>query len=362
MLYYLLYPLRHIFFGFNVIRYITFRSAVAAVTAFLISVIFGNFFIKKLYELKIGQRVRKEECPALYQLHRNKEGTPTMGGILIIFAVLLSFFLWGDLTNKFVLLIFFVSVWLGILGFVDDYIKLTKGRSKGLSISAKLFWQIILGVILGIILYLDPSFTTQLDVPFLKKLIIDLGIFYIFFVAIVIIGSSNAVNLTDGLDGLAIGCVVMVALAYAVLSYITGHAVISKYLLTSYIPGVGEMTVFCSCLFGAGLGFLWFNSHPANVFMGDVGSLFLGGSIGAVSVFVKKELLLVIVGGVFVAEAVSVILQVASFRLRKKRIFKVAPLHHHFQILGWPESKVIVRFWIISAILALVSLVTLKLR
>lgn len=362
MFYHFLYPLKDLFFGFNVFRYITFRSAGAAITAFLISVIFGNFFIRKLYELKIGQRVRKEECPALYQLHRDKEGTPTMGGILIIFSVFVSLLLWGNLTNKFILLTFFVCIWLGTLGFIDDYIKLTKKSSKGLSISAKLFWQLVLGLILGIVLYLDPSFTTGLSLPFFKNVVVNLGIFYIFFVAVVIIGSSNAVNLTDGLDGLAIGCVSMVALTYGVLSYISGHAKISQYLFTPFIPGAGEMAVFCSCLVGAGLGFLWFNSYPANVFMGDVGSLFLGGSIGAAAVFIKKELLLVIVGGVFVAEAISVILQVASFRLRGKRIFKVAPLHHHYQMLGWVESKVIVRFWIISAILALISLAILKLR
>ncbi|MFH1201343.1 MAG: phospho-N-acetylmuramoyl-pentapeptide-transferase [Candidatus Omnitrophota bacterium] len=362
MLYYLLYPLRDIFFGFNVLRYITFRAAMAAVTTFILSLVIGPYIIRKLKEFKIGEHIRQEECPSLYDLHEKKKGTPTMGGIFIALSIIVSTLLWADIKNKFIILVLFSSAWLAVLGFRDDYIKLTKERSKGLTIKGKLFGQLLLGLIIGTILLMDPNTSTRLDIPFLKTVSFDLGIFYILFVILVIVGSSNAVNLTDGLDGLAVGCVIMAALVYSVLSYVTGNIKISEYLFLPYIQGTGELTVFCASILGACLGFLWFNCYPANIFMGDVGSLSLGGAIGTVAVLIKKEILLVFVGGVFVLEALSVLLQIFSFRIYKKRIFKMAPLHHHFQMLGWPESKVIVRFWIIASILAILTLVTLKLR
>lgn len=363
MLYHILYPLRDIFTVFNLFKYITFRAAGAAISAFAISIIFGPAVINKLKELKIGQVIRKpEESAPLYDLHRTKENTPTMGGILILFSVLSAVLLWANLTNKYILLAVFISVWLGILGFIDDLIKLKKKHSKGLAKMSKLSGQVILGLIVGAILFIDSNFSTKLDLPFLKKTALDLGVFYIGFAMLVIVASSNAVNLTDGLDGLAIGCVIMVAISYSALSYITGNIKFSEYLLVPYISGAGELTIFCASIIGAGLGFLWFNSYPATVFMGDIGSLALGGSLGAIAVFIKKELLLIIVGGIFVVEALSVILQVLSFRLSGKRIFKIAPLHHHFQLLGWSESKVIIRFWIVAILLSLFTLVTLKLR
>lgn len=285
-----------------------------------------------------------------------------MGGILIVLAIVSSTLLWANLTNKYVLLVIFSTLWSAVVGFMDDYIKLVKKRSLGLTVIMKLTGQLILGLTIGLILFYDPQVSKVLYIPFFKNLFIDFGIFYIFFIMLVIIGSSNAVNLTDGLDGLAIGCVVMVAIAYSGLSYITGRFDFSQYLRIFYVPGSGELTVFCASIVGAGLGFLWFNCHPATIFMGDTGSLALGGAIGTVAIFIKKELLLLLVGGIFVAEALSVILQVGSYKLRGKRIFLIAPLHHHFQLRGWSESKIIVRFWIVAAILALLSLTTLKLQ
>ncbi len=362
MFYHFLYPLRDIFFGFNVFKYITFRAMGAAVTAFLISIILGPFIIRKLKQFKIGQVVRKGEAGGIYEFHKNKEGTPTMGGLFIVLAIILSTILWADLTNKYVLLSIFSTAWLCIVGFVDDYIKLSRNRSKGLTVVSKLTGQLILGLLIGLYIYFDPQIGENLDIPFFKNALINLGLLYIFFTMLVIVGSSNAMNLTDGLDGLAIGCTIMVALTYTSLSYVTGNFRISDYLNIIYIPGAGELAIFCATILGASLGFLWFNSHPATVFMGDCGSLALGGAIGVVSIFIKKELLLLLVGGVFVIEALSVILQVTSFKLFKVRIFLMAPLHHHFQMKGWSETKVVVRFWIIGAILALLSLSTLKLR
>jgi phospho-N-acetylmuramoyl-pentapeptide-transferase len=362
MFYHLLYPLRDIFFGFNIFRYITFRAAMAAFTAFIVTLAFYPLLIRKLRAASIGENIRKEEDVNLYILHQSKQGTPTMGGILIGAAILISTFLWADITNQYILISGFVFLWLGITGLIDDYIKQLKKRSRGLTIHTKLISQIILGLLIGAFLFLNPKYSTQLDIPFLKQIHINLGIFYILLVALVICGSSNAVNLTDGLDGLAIGIVIMVALSFSVLSYISGHIKFSQYLLIAYLEGSGELTIFCASIFGAGLGFLWFNCYPASIFMGDVGSLPLGGALGTVAVLIKKELLLVIVGGIFVVEAISVILQIGSYRMRKKRIFKIAPLHHHLQFLGWQESKVIVRFWIIAALLALLTLVTLKIR
>ncbi|MDP3142565.1 MAG: phospho-N-acetylmuramoyl-pentapeptide-transferase [Candidatus Omnitrophota bacterium] len=359
MLYYLLYQFHDSFSALNVFRYITFRSALAIITSFSASIILGPWIIRKLIFLKIGQNVRQEEYMSL---HQHKQGTPTMGGILILFSILLSVFLWADLSNKYVLLTALTCIWLGAVGFADDYIKITKKGSKGLSARQKLLWQLGLGIVIGLFIYLDPTTTTRLDVPFLKKAAIDIGLFYIPLVILILVGASNAVNLTDGLDGLAIGSVLMVAFTLSILSYLTGHIKLSEYLFIPYVSGTGELTVFCAAIFGASLGFLWFNCHPAMVFMGDVGSLALGGTLGIIAVFIKKELLLVVMGGIFVLEALSVILQVASFKLRKKRIFKMAPLHHHFEKMGWPESRVIIRFWIIAIILALITLTTLKLR
>lgn len=362
MLYYLFYPLHNLNFFFNIFRYITFRSAMAAITAFLFSLIFGPAIIRILTRLKIGANVRKEESIKLYELHSQKQDTPTMGGILILLAIFSSVLLWADILNRHIIIVCGVSLWLGLTGFIDDYLKHLRKKSKGLPASAKFISQIILGAILGVILFLDPQNSSRIDIPFLKNISLDLGVFYILFIILVITSSSNAVNLTDGLDGLAIGIVIMVAIAFSVLSYVSGHIKFSEYLLIPYIKGGGELTVFCASILGAGLGFLWFNCYPASIFMGDVGSLALGGALGAVALLIKKELLLIIVGGIFVLEALSVILQIMSFRLTKKRIFKIAPLHHHFQFLGWPESKVIVRFWIVAALLALFTLVTLKIR
>lgn len=362
MLYHLFYPLHNLISAFNIFRYITFRAAMAAMTAFLASLILGPAIINFLKQLKIGENIRKQDSAKLYELHSKKQDTPTMGGIMILAAIFIAVGLWADLTNKYIIIAGFVTLWLGLTGFLDDYLKHIRKCSRGLSACAKFTSQIILGLILGYILFFDPHHSTTLDVPFLKDVTLKLGFFYIFFVVIVITGASNAVNLTDGLDGLAIGVTVMVALALAVLSYVSGNIKFSNYLFIPYIAGSGELTVFCSAILGAGLGFLWFNCYPASVFMGDVGSLSLGGALGAVALLIKKELLLVILGGIFVIEALSVIIQVLSFRLTRRRIFKIAPIHHHFQFLGWPESKVIVRFWILAGMLAVFTIITLKIR
>jgi len=334
----------------------------AAVTAFLISIIFGPGIIRLISRFAIGQNIRKEESQELYQHHKNKQGTPTMGGVLILLAVFTSTLLWAEPGNRYILLVLFGTLWLGITGFMDDYLKHSRKCSQGMTAAAKFTSQITLGLILGCALYFSPGSNTVLDIPFFKGAVVELGIFYILFAVLVITGSSNAVNLTDGLDGLAIGSVVFAAIPFAVLCYVSGHIKFSGYLLVPYINGSGELAVFCASIIGAGLGFLWFNCYPASIFMGDVGALSLGGALGIIALLIKKELLLVIVGGIFVLEAISVILQVIYFKLAKKRIFLCAPLHHHFQFLGWPENKIIVRFWIVGAILALLTLVTLKIR
>ncbi len=359
MLYHLLYPLSRFFSGFNVFKYITFRSAGAVLTALIVSFLFGKPVIAWLRRLKVGQHVRNDGP----QSHLSKQGTPTMGGILIIIAVALSTVLWSDLTNKYVWVVLFATLTFGAIGFWDDYVKVVKKRSKGLTVLQKFGLQILASVVIGIFLYhpADP-YSTQLSVPFAKQLFINLGWFYIPFVCVVIVGSSNAVNLTDGLDGLAIGLVGIAATANAVIVYLGGNKIIADYLKILYIPGSGELFIFCGALLGASLGFLWYNAHPAEVFMGDVGSLSLGGALGTLAVVTKHELILVVVGGIFVIETLSVAMQVASYKLTGKRIFKMAPIHHHFEQIGWPESKVIVRFWIIGIILALVSLGSLKLR
>jgi len=377
MLYHLLYPLRDFIFAFNVFRYITFRAAMAALTAFILSLIFGPLLINKLKVLKVGEKINKADSQKLDDLHHHKQSTPTMGGILILGTVIISTLLWADITYQCIWIVLFSTIWLGLTGFVDDYLKqispvkspLASGatsngarkKANGLSSKVKLASQVILGLILGMILIYSQH-NVSLEIPFLKGVNFDLGGLYILFVILVIAGSSNAVNLTDGLDGLAIGIVVMVAIAFSILCYVSGNINLSNYLLIPYIKGGGELTIFCSSIIGAGLGFLWFNCYPATIFMGDVGSLALGGAIGTVALLIKKEMLLIIVGGIFVLEALSVILQVGTYKLTKKRIFKIAPLHHHFQFLNWPENKIIVRFWIIAGLLALFTLVTLKIR
>ncbi len=361
MLYQFLYPLRDIWFGFNVFKYITFRAAMASITAFLLAVFLGPVIIKILSYFKIGELPRQEYVGNLYELHKHKEGTPTMGGIIIIISIVISTLLWARLDNQYVVLCLISVLWLGLVGFVDDYVKLIKIRSRGVSKLTKFIGQLALGAGVALYLYFNMEFSTALYLPFVKHALFNLGIFYIPFVIFIVAGTSNAVNLTDGLDGLAIGCVTFIAVTYAIISYLAGNMNLAGYLNMFYLAGAGELTVFCSILAGSALGFLWFNSYPATVFMGDTGSLALGGALGLVSIFIKKEFLLVIVGGIFVAEAFSVILQVISFKTSGKRIFLMAPLHHHFELKGWPESKITVRFWIISFVLALFGIATLKL-
>ncbi|MDD5355251.1 MAG: phospho-N-acetylmuramoyl-pentapeptide-transferase [Candidatus Omnitrophica bacterium] len=362
MFYNLLYPLSNSISLFNILKYITFRAAMAAVTTFFISLLLGKYIIESLRKFKIQENIRKEGFSQLYNVQNHKQGTPTMGGLLIVISVVFSTLLWADMLNKYIILTLSTFSSLAVLGFVDDYTKLKSLNSKGLSMFTKLVAQLAICLIIGIVLFFDNSISKDLYFPFLKNFVINLGILYIPFVLLVVCGASNAVNFTDGLDGLAVGCTIMTALAFSVLSYITGHAKFSQYLFIPFIPQAGELTVFCSALVGACMGFLWFNCFPASIFMGDVGSLAIGGAIGMVAILIKKEFLLVIVGGIFVIEAVSVIMQIISYRLYKKRIFKMAPLHHHFQISGMPESKIIIRFWIISAILAILTLITLKTR
>ena len=362
MLYNLLYPLRDSISVFNIFKYITFRAAMAALTTFFISIFLGKHITNFLKKFKIQENIRKEGFKQLYDVQHYKQGTPTMGGVFIVLSVLFSTFIWANLLNKYIILTLFTFLSLAILGFVDDFIKLNKKYPKGLSISTKFLGQLTIGLALGVVLYLDKDISRNIYFPFFKNLIINLGILYVPFVILVVCGSSNAVNFTDGLDGLAVGCTIMTALTFCILSYIVGHAKFSQYLLIPFIPQAGELTVFCAALVGACMGFLWFNCFPASVFMGDVGSLAIGGAIGIISILIKKEILLVIAGGIFVIEALSVIIQIITFRLWKKRFFKMAPLHHHFQMLGTPESKIIVRFWIVSAILAIATLMTLKIR
>jgi phospho-N-acetylmuramoyl-pentapeptide-transferase len=360
MLYHLLYPLHNMFSGFNVFKYITFRSSGAALTALIVSFVLGPSMIAWLRKLKVGQHVR-DDGP---QTHLTKQGTPTMGGLLIIAALASSVLLWSDLSNRYVWVVLFATFAFGGIGLWDDYLKVVKKRSTGLRAIEKFGLQIAASLLIGVFLYSfsgDPN-AAHLTVPFMKKMIIDLGWFYIPFTVVVMVGSSNAVNLTDGLDGLATGLVGIAAIANSVIVYIGGNKIIAEYLKIQYIPGTGELTVFCGALLGASLGFLWYNAHPAEVFMGDTGSLALGGALGALALVTKHELILIIVGGIFVMETISVMLQVASYKLTGKRIFKMAPIHHHFEQIGWPESKVIVRFWIVGIILALVSLGSMKLR
>ena len=378
MLYWLLYQKLYPFFHpFRIFRYLTFRTAFASLTALLIALFIGPYVIQKLREFQIGQYIR-EDGP---QSHLKKSGTPTMGGVLICIAILLPTLLWSDLANPLVWITVFSTLAFGAIGFADDYIKVIKRRSLGLTARAKLFWQGMVAALVAsslAVLTQFKMFSTELTVPFVKHLRPDMQwhwagsiphleflafLPFVAFVVFVLMGSTNAVNLTDGLDGLAIGCTIIAAGALTVLTYVSGHVVFADYLELQRMPLVGELTVFCGAMVGASIGFLWYNAHPAEIFMGDVGSLALGGAIGTVSVIIRQELLLPFIGGIFLLEAVSVMLQVGSYKLRnKKRIFKMAPLHHHFEQLGWHESKVIARFWIGALVFALFALTTLKLR
>ncbi|MFC1809182.1 phospho-N-acetylmuramoyl-pentapeptide-transferase [Candidatus Omnitrophota bacterium] len=362
MFYELLYPLKEHSIIFNVFRYITFRAACASVTAFLTCVIAGPYCIKWLKQFNVIATTQRKHAPELHPLHEHKCDIPTMGGLLIIFAVVVSTLLWGDLSNKNILLLLLVFVSLGLVGFVDDFLKIARGNSLGLPAITKLVGQSLIGIFLGVYLFYDVDFEKVLYLPFLKTFVIYIGPLAIIFIAFVIVGTSNALNLTDGLDGLAIGCSIFVIGSFAIVSYITGNFNFSVYLNIPFIKESGELTVFCASLAGACVGFLWFNCHPAEVFMGDTGSLALGGAIGTVAILIKQELLLIIVGGIFVWEAISVILQIVSVRFTGKRMFLMSPFHHHLQLKGWPESKVTIRLWIISFILALIGLSTLKLR
>jgi phospho-N-acetylmuramoyl-pentapeptide-transferase len=358
MIYHLLYPLATQIGAFNVFRYITFRSIYALLTALVLTIVLGPAMIRWLTKLKCGQYIR-EDGPQ----HQCKQGTPTMGGLLVGLAVVGSTLLWADLRNHYIWLALFVFTGFGAVGFADDYIKVVKKRNKGLSARAKFLGQLLVAGLAVTALIFEPVYSTKLSVPFFKYFVPDLGWFYLPFALVVLIGGSNGVNLTDGLDGLATGPIVVASATFAIFVYVAGHAGIADYLNIAHLPGVGEVTIICGALVGAGLGFLWYNAYPAQVFMGDVGSLSMGGLLGFISVLCKQELLLVLVGGVFVFETLSVILQVGYFKVTGgKRIFRMAPLHHHFEMKGIPESKIIIRFWIFSILMSLMALSTLKLR
>jgi phospho-N-acetylmuramoyl-pentapeptide-transferase len=361
MLYHLLYPLHEYFSVLNVFRYITFRAAYCTVTALFIAFILGPWFIRMLERRKVCDQIR-EDVP---DTHESKRGTPTMGGLLILAAIIIPCLLWCNLTNRYVQITLITTVWMGLIGFLDDYLSVVKRKRKGLVGRYKLAGQLSFGLALGFFLYFFPvreDVAALTSIPFMKGLFINFGPFYIPLVMLVLTGTSNAVNLTDGMDGLAIGLGAFCFLAFAGLAYLAGHSVFSDYLNIMYLEGAGELSIYCMAVVGASLGFLWYNAHPAQVFMGDTGSLALGGALGVVAVLIKRELLLIVIGGVFVAEALSVIIQVLSFKLRGKRVFKMAPLHHHFELSGWSESKIVVRMWIIATLLILMSLSTLKLQ
>ena len=377
MLYWLLYQKLFAYFPpFRIFRYVTFRTAFASLTALFMGLIIGPAIIRQLREFQIGQYIREEGPKA----HQKKAGTPTMGGVLITIAIIVPTLLWADLSNPYIWMAVLSTIAFGAIGFADDYLKIVNKRNLGLTGRTKLLLQFLVACAVGIALVFltaERQYSTHLMVPFVKQFRPDLVIEslrhyphiwflafmpFVAFVMLVLVGSSNAVNLTDGLDGLAIGCTVIAAGALTVLTYLSGHAVFSEYLELQKMPQVAELTIFCGAMVGSSIGFLWYNAHPAEIFMGDVGSLALGGAIGTVAVIIKQELLLPFIGGVFVIEAMSVILQVGSYKLRKKRIFKMAPLHHHFELAGWSESKIIIRFWILALIFALFALTTLKLR
>lgn len=377
MFYSLLYSLHKYISAFNVFRYITVRTALSFLTSLLLSFIITPFLIKKFKQLQIKEKGR-DFTPIR---HRKKRGIPTMGGFIIFIAIIVSTLFWTDLKNRLIWIAISSVTLLSFLGMMDDYLKL---KGKGIAVRYKFIGQIILGLLIGIYLFYKPlnisdvwhyviegsnyksylthTFATKITIPFLKDFFIDFGLVYILFACLIMVGSSNAVNLTDGLDGLAIGCINLCAVVYGIFAYLIGNWKLSQYLNVLFVEGAGELTIFCASIVGAGLGFLWFNTYPAQIFMGDTGSLALGGAIGIVALLVKQELLLVIVGGIFVIESASVILQISSIKIRKKKIFKMTPLHHHFELLGWSEPKIIVRFWIVAIIFSIISLTTLKLR
>jgi phospho-N-acetylmuramoyl-pentapeptide-transferase len=357
MFYHLLYPLASDVGALNVFRYITFRTGAATLTALFIAFLVGPALTRKLASLRVGQPIR-DIGPA----HQSKAGTPTMGGLLILLSLLVSVLLWSNLDNRFVWTVLGVTVGYGLLGFVDDYRKVTQGHSGGISARMKIVWQTLLAFAVAIAIYTDPGFDAKLAVPFFKNFTPYLGWMYVPVATFIIVGASNAVNLTDGLDGLAIGPIMVVAGTFLLLSYLAGHADFSGYLGIKYVPGSGSLAIFCGALIGGGLGFLWFNASPAQLFMGDVGSMALGGALGTIAVLIRQEVLLAVVGGIFVVETLSVMIQVVAFKLTGRRVFLMAPIHHHFEKVGWPEQKIVVRFWIISAILGLVALSSLKLR
>ncbi len=359
MLYDLLYPLHTDISFFNIFRYITFRTIYGGLTAFTLCFVLGPWAIKKLSRLQIGQIIQKDGP----QTHLEKEGTPTMGGLLILFSITVSTFLWARLSNHYISITLLTLLLFGLIGFIDDYLMQVKKRNMGFTARGKFMCQMVAALGISWLIYQCPDFTTELTIPFFKSLSPDLGIWYIPFATLIIVGTSNAVNLTDGLDGLAIGPIIIAAVAYMLFAYVAGHIKIAQYLQVQPVASCGELSIVCGILAGAGLGFLWFNAHPAQVFMGDSGSIPLGAILGTLAVMTKQEILLLLVGGLFVIEALSVIIQVGYFKMSHgKRVFRMAPLHHHFELKGWPESKVIVRFWIIAITLALVSLSSLKIR
>jgi phospho-N-acetylmuramoyl-pentapeptide-transferase len=361
MFYLLLYPLHTDIGVFNVFRYITFRTAMAAMTALLVSLLLGPWLIRRLRQIQVGQEIREDGPDS----HKSKRGTPTMGGLLIILAVVLPVLLWADPTNSFIQAAIAATLLFGAIGFTDDYLKVRRKRNLGLNAKTKFALQVAVALLIGLFLvYLatEGQFSTTLVFPFFKTFTPELGWFYLALVALVLTSSSNAVNLTDGLDGLAIGSLLIAWGTFLVLTYAAGHAIVADYLGIANIKGTGELTVFCGAVVGASLGFLWFNSHPAEIFMGDVGSVAMGGALGTVALIIKQEVLLILVGGLFVVEAASVILQVGSFKLRGRRIFRMSPIHHHFELGGWSESKVVIRFWILAILFSLLALATLKLR
>ena len=361
MLYHLLAPLSENFIGFNLFRYISFRAASAAVLALIVTLLLGPVLIGLLRKLQVVEIIR-EETP---DRHKAKAGTPSMGGLIILLAVLVPVVLFARLDNIYIQLMLLSTIWMGLIGFLDDYLKVIKKYPKGLIGRYKLLGQVILGLIVGLAVTMSETYTgiqCYTSIPFFKNLMINFGWFYIPMVILVVTLTSNAVNLTDGLDGLATGLIAIAAVAWAGISYVTGRVDFSEYLNVVYLKGAGELVIYCSALIGASIGFLWFNSNPATVFMGDTGALAIGSAMGTLAVLLKKEMVLLIIGGVFFAEALSVILQVGSFKLRGKRIFKMAPIHHHFELLGWHEQKIVVRFWIIGILLALLSLSTFKIR
>jgi phospho-N-acetylmuramoyl-pentapeptide-transferase len=359
MLFHLLYPLHEAYSFFNVFRYITFRTIYAAITALVICFVIGPWMIRKLQTLQIGQTIREDGPDS----HLSKKGTPTMGGILIIFAVTISTLLWANLTVGYIWLVVMVMLGFGLIGFLDDYRKFTRQDSRGVPGRVRLTAEIAIALFVSLVLYMKPGYNPTVTIPFFKTALPNLGWGYVLLSTFIIVGAANAVNLTDGLDGLAIGPAITCFMTYLLFAYFAGNIKIASYLQIPYVAGTGELSVFCGAIVGAGIGFLWYNTYPAQVFMGDVGALSLGGSLGTIAILTKQEILLAIVGGIFVMETFSVIFQVGWFKLTKgRRIFQMAPIHHHFELKGWPEPKVIVRFWIISILLALVAISTLKLR